>query len=138
MPPTIDTLSAHIGNAILESGLVDTGTRRIKASLLSVSGVDATYLTSPATSQNAKADSIPLDSSTLSDDEMWVITADSVRLHAKNAVYAATGAHPMPGLDFNYLQAKDIEIAVADFYNKGVAIRVPLKNSQPPNDADWH
>lgn len=126
MPPTIDTLSAHIGDAVLKSGLVDIANRRIKASLLSVGGVNAKYLTSPAlpsdTTANAPVDSIPL-----ADDEMWTITADSVRLQADNAIYATTGSHPLPGLDFNYLQAKDIEIAVNDFYNKGTAIRVPLK-----------
>lgn len=126
MPPTIDTLSAHIGDAVLKSGLVDIANRRIKASLLSIGGVNAKYLTSPAlpsdTTANAPVDSIPL-----ADDEMWTITADSVRLQADNAIYATTGSHPLPGLDFNYLQAKDIKIAVNDFYNKGTAIRVPLK-----------
>lgn len=126
MPPTIDTLSAHIGDAVLKSGLVDIANRRIKASLLSVGGVNAKYLTSPSlpsdTTANAPVDSIPL-----AEDEMWTITADSVRLQADNAIYATTGSHPLPGLDFNYLQAKDIEIAVNDFYNKGTAIRVPLK-----------
>ena len=73
--------------------------------------------------QDPVTDSIP----PLPDDEMWVITADSVKLQADNAVYATTGAHPLPGLDFNYLQAQDVEIAVTDFYNKGTAIRVPLQ-----------
>ncbi len=123
MPPIIDTLTAHIGDAILESGVVDTGSRRINASRLSVSGVNATYLTAPMPAQDPVTDSIP----PLPDDEMWVITADSVKLQADNAVYATTGAHPLPGLDFNYLQAQDVEIAVTDFYNKGTAIRVPLQ-----------
>lgn len=125
MPPTIDTLSAHIGDATLKSGLVDIANRRIKAAMLSVSDVNAMYLTAPASS-NDTISSTPTDSIPLSDDEMWTITADSVRLQADNALYATTGSHPMPGLDFNYLQAKDIEIAVADFYNKGTSIRVPL------------
>lgn len=124
MPPTIDTLVAHIGDATLKSGLVDTGNRRIKASLLSVGGVDATYLTSPTAAQTPRAE--VTDTVPLADDKLWTITADSVRLMANNAVYAVTGSRPLPGLDFNYLQAKDIEIEVDNFYNKGAAITVPL------------
>ncbi|MCM1337813.1 MAG: translocation/assembly module TamB [Candidatus Amulumruptor caecigallinarius] len=125
MPPVIDTLSAHVGLATLRRGYVDTGKRQIDAKSLAVSGVTARYLTPPttATAETATADTVPPTPS----DQMWTIRADSVSLEAKEALYAVSGAHPIPGLDMNYLEAKGIDILVTDFYNRGTSITVPLR-----------
>lgn len=127
MPPTIDTLEAHIGDATLLAGVVDMAHKRIKAQSLSVSGVNAKYLTSPLSVQDSISTQ-PADSVALDDDEMWTITANTVKLQADNAIYAVSGASPLPGLDLNYLQAHGISIEVSDFYNRGTSIRVPLQH----------
>lgn len=128
MPPLIDTLSAHVGLAVLRLGTVDTGKRAIDARSLTVSGVTARYLLPPmgttAPDSTATApDSIPPTPA----DQMWTIRADSVSLEARDALYAVSGARPIPGLDMNYLQASKIDILVTDFYNRGQAITVPLR-----------
>lgn len=125
MPPVIDTLTAHVGLATLRSGYVDTGKRQIDAKSLAVTGVTARYLY-PAASEATKeapADTVPPTPS----DQMWTIRADSVSLEAREALYAVSGAHPIPGLDMNYLEAKGIDILVTDFYNRGTSITVPLR-----------
>ena len=127
MPPTIDTLDAHIGDATLLAGLVDMTTKRINAKTLAVNGVNARYLTSPISIQDSLSRQEP-DTVAMADDEMWTITADSVRLQADNAIYAISGTSPLPGLDFNYLQARGISIEVTDFYNRGTSIKVPLRH----------
>ena len=132
MLPVIDSLGARVPSAVLRDGLVDMGKRRIHASSLSVDSVTATYLT-PSPEWLAAH---PVDSTlvaavdtvvTPSDDEMWVITGDSVRLTGKDALYGVRGAVPQPGLDMNYLQVTDVDLRVDSFYNKGASIIVPLR-----------
>lgn len=128
MMPTIDSLGADVPQARLVDALVDLETRRIKARYLAVDSVRATYFTpSEAYLQEhplreTTSDTIPINMA-----EMWTITADSVRLTGQRAIYAMRDAEPQPGLDFSWLEASDIDIAVDSFYNCGPTIRVPLK-----------
>lgn len=126
MLPTIDTLGATVPYARLRDGVVDLGRRRISADYLGVDSVEAVYLTPAETVAAAPA---PDSTHTaLADTASWVITADSLRLTGKRAVYGVKGARPMPGLDMNMLVVSDINIAVDSFYNRGTSIRVPLRN----------
>lgn len=131
MLPVIDSLGANVPVAVLRDGLIDMGKKSIHASLLRVDSISATYLTpSPEWLEAHPVDSTLVtaaDTVVTPSDEMWVITGDSVRLTGRQAVYAVRGAVPVPGLDMNYLQADDIDIRVDSFYNRGVAIDVPLR-----------
>lgn len=127
MLPVIDSLRAEIPMAKLIDGSVDMSVNKIYAQMLSVDSISATYLTPSAEflahykpRETSKAD-------TTATSAPWTITADSLRLTAKNALYAMRGAAPLPGLDVNYLQVKDVSIAVDSFYNKATEIRVPLR-----------
>ena len=127
MLPVIDSLRAEIPMAKLIDGCVDMSVNKIYAQMLSVDSISATYLTPSAEflahykpRETSKAD-------TTATSAPWTITADSLRLTAKNALYAMRGAAPLPGLDVNYLQVKDVSIAVDSFYNKATEIRVPLR-----------
>ncbi|MDE7024922.1 MAG: translocation/assembly module TamB domain-containing protein, partial [Paramuribaculum sp.] len=127
MLPTIDSLSTHIPTARLIDGSVDMSTNSIHAQMLKVDSISATYLTPSAEflAEYPTADSIK--STSTSESAPWTITADSLRLTANNAIYAMRGASPLPGLDLNYLQVRDVEIAVDSFYNRATSITVPLR-----------
>lgn len=128
MMPVIDSLAASVPQAILSDAVVDMGSKRIHASMLSVDSVSATYLTPSAeylAAHPAAADSVATASA--SGDASWAVTADNLRLSAKSALYAMSGATPLPGFDLNYISVSDIAIAVDSFYNRGAAITVPLK-----------
>ena len=128
MLPVIDSLGAEIPGADITDARLDMATRTIHARTFDVDSVSATYLTPslqylaehPVAPDTAVVASTP-------DSLMWTVTADKVRLTGKSAVYATAGVQPLPGLDFSYLAASDIEIAVDSFYNRGMAVRVPLR-----------
>lgn len=127
MLPVIDSLTADIPLAVLQNGIVDLGERKISASLLSVDSVEAFYFTPsaeylahhPPATEDKVIEETP-------DSLLWEITADKIQLTGKKAVYAVAGVRPLPGLDFNYLEANDISISIDSFYNRGTSITVPL------------
>lgn len=129
MMPVIDSLSASVPQALLSDASIDMGTKRIHAAALSVDSVNAVYLTPSAEYTSAHPASV--DTVTTSEPDTaaaaWTVTAGSLHLSGKKAVYAMRGAVPLPGLDMNYLQASAIEIDVDSFYNRGASITVPLK-----------
>ena len=125
MLPIIDSLSATVPLARLTKGFIDTGRRLIDAESLSVDSVSALYLL--PTADYTATHPAPTDTVAPTPDSlMWDITARKIELTGRTATYAVRGAEPLPGLDMNYLQAKDIAIRVDSFYNRGTQIRVPL------------
>ncbi len=129
MLPTIDTLGVDIPKAILTNGMVDMSTSRIHASLLQVDSISATYLTPDAEYlKTHPVDSLAEDTTAISaDSAAWTVTADALRLTAREGLYGVRGAVPQPGLDMNYLKVDDVSIQVDSFYNRGTDITVPLK-----------
>ncbi|MDE7442926.1 MAG: hypothetical protein K2M65_02055, partial [Muribaculaceae bacterium] len=128
MLPTIDTLTAHVGAAVLLQGVVDMGSRRISADALRIDSVGAVYLT--PTAEYMAEHPVPVsaaDTVSLSADELWDITAGYMALTNSHAVYGVAGAEPQTGLDMNYLQVNDVTIEVDSFWNRGAQIRVPLR-----------
>lgn len=125
MLPTIDTLGVDVPYARLRDGIVDLGRRRINANYLGIDSVEAVYLTPAGIVAEAPPDTAL---TAVADTATWAITADSLRLTGRRAVYGVKGARPLPGLDMNMLEVSDIDIAVDDFYNRGTSIRVPLRN----------
>ncbi len=117
----IDTLSATVPYAVLRDGTVDMRRHDINANELDVRDVTARYIY-PA----VIPDSLP----TAYDPNPtvpWTVRGDKLSLTAKEALYAVNGVKPLPGLDFNYLQANDITIKVDSFYNKLIEVRVPVR-----------
>lgn len=127
MLPIIDSLGTFIPQAQLLDGTVDMKSGRIHAQSLTVDSLTADYFTPSAQflASYHPADTVATDTTVSSTP--WTITADSLRLTAKHALYAMRGAVPTPGLDMNYLQVSDVTIAVDSFYNRATAITVPLK-----------
>lgn len=129
MLPVIDSLGAFVEEAHLQKGEIDMAKKLIHAESLSVDSVTATYLTPSLAylkAHPAKADTTETAAAGSMDD-MWVITGDKVSLTGRSATYAMKDAVPQEGLDMNYLSATDIVIKVDSFYNKGVNIKVPLR-----------
>jgi len=125
MLPVIDSLSTEIPFAHLIDGTVDMGKNKIHAQYLKIDSIRATYLTPSA---NYPASYQPADTANSNiAATLWTVTADSLRLTAKRALYAMRDAQPGQGLDINYLQVSDVTIAVDSFYNRGTDITVPLK-----------
>lgn len=130
MYPLIDSLGAEISSAHLYDGTIDMARQDIHARYLQVDSVNATYLyPSPAflKAHPELSAEAPLD--TLSPETgPWTVTADSLRLTARKATYAMAGVKPAAGLDMNFLQVSDIDLRVDSFYNRGVEIKVPIRN----------
>lgn len=128
MLPAIDSLNAVVSSAELIEGVVDMASQSIKVGGLVIDGVDALYLTPSAEYlKNHPVNTVTSAAVDTAVSRPWVVTADSLRLKNSQAVYASAGATPQKGLDFNYLQVTDVNIAVDSFYNRATDIVVPLR-----------
>ena len=119
-----DTVSAHLGNAILDRGTMDLGKCDIHAVAVSLDSVSARYIYPKVTSAPATA---AVSDTVQASSQPWTIGIDRIRLDHADATYAASGAVPVPGLDMDYIQVSDITIEVDSFYNRATEIRVPLR-----------
>ncbi len=124
MEQLIDSLGCKVDMMQLYDGTVDMGLKKIHGRSLRVDSVSATYLY-PAITDTVTSGAA--DTIVAPDAEMWAITADTLRLTSKYALYAQTGVKPAPGFDPAYIQGSDIVIEVDSFYNKGTSITVPIK-----------
>lgn len=129
MLPVIDTLTAHVGSAVLSQGVVDMASRRISADGLTVDSVSAVYLTPPAgyPASHPESPAPAADSAAISPDEMWNITARHLSLTRSQGLYGVAGAEPQSGLDMNHIRVSDVNIEVDSFWNCGAQIRVPIR-----------
>lgn len=120
LDPTIDTLQCSVPEATLLDGRIDMAARRINAASLAVDGVTARYLypRNPEPVPEVPVDTVP--------SEPWLITAQKLHLSARDALYAVTGAKPVPGLDMDYLQVSGVRIDISNFSNRGMEISVPI------------
>lgn len=129
MLPTIDSLYADIPEARLKNGTVDLGKQTISAALLSVDSITAAYF---LPSEEFLETYHPIDTivdpiEETPDSLLWNISVDKILLSGKSALYATKDEEPLPGLDFKFLQARDIDIEIDSFFNHGAEIIVPIK-----------
>lgn len=132
MQPTIDTLTTHIGQARLDNGVVDMARHTVDADYLGVDGLNCVYrYPSARFAAQFNADH-PLRPDTLpklpSDTVTWQIRGKDVSLTNSSATYALKGATPGKGLDMNYISVSGVNFKIADFYNRGVNVVVPIKS----------
>ena len=128
MLPLIDNLDTYIHSATLADADIDMESYNISARYLGVDSVDCAYFT-PSLAYLAEhpvaEDTVAVE---VEETEPWTITADSLRLTRSHAIYAVSGEEPVEGLDMNYLEVSDINIAIDNLYNRGTDITVPIKN----------
>ncbi|MEF9923508.1 MAG: hypothetical protein RR854_02910 [Muribaculaceae bacterium] len=128
MLPIIDNIDANISSATMQDGLVNIATHEVKVRYIAIDRAKANYFT-PSVNYLASYKAKPVVAiDTLTKSSYWTITGDSIRLSNASGLYAQRDARPRNGLDLNYIQANNINIGVDDFYNRGAAIRVPIKH----------
>lgn len=134
MLPTIDNMEAHVEHAVLKGGVVDTGAKTVDARSLSVDSADVRYIYPSEKFAREYAAAHPLQPDTFppnpTDSIPWTIKADSLRITGGHAVYAQrdAGKKATQGLDPDYIEVSDLDIAVDDFYNRGTNVVVPVKH----------
>ena len=133
MLPTIDKMQAHIGHATLHNGIVDTGAKTVDARSLQVDSADVNYVYPPDkwAKDYARANPVPPDTlpKLPSDSIPWTVKADSVKLTNANARYALRDkTKGKNGLDTDMIEVRDLNLEVADFYNRGLNTVVPVKH----------
>lgn len=127
MLPTIDEMAVTVGRAELKNGLVDTGTANVHAGYLGIDGANVVY--HYPTAEYVEAHPVAEADTVLGDAEsqLWTVRGDVVRLTNSHAIYALSGATPCRGLDMNYLEVSEINIAIDSLYNRGLEVVVPIK-----------
>ncbi len=122
--PTIDTLRAHIGHAVLNGGNIDLENQRIALGTFSGQGLDARYIV-PDSAMIAACGPYPVapaDTASMP----WVVEIDSISFDHSRALYATAGIVPVPGLDFAYISVDDVDLRLHDFYNCQTTVKLPL------------
>ncbi len=126
MMPTIDSLGCYIGEALLTDALIDLGRQTIHGHSLTIDSVAAAYIY-PSLTDSVSPAPQTVESTPEPPSLPWTINADMLRLTARSALYAQRGAVPAAGFDPSYISARDIVIEIDSFYNRGTAVRVPLR-----------
>ena len=131
MLPTIDKLKAKVGWARLVKGSVNTGDQTVIAQSLKVDSADCRYfkLSDKALARFKRSYPAPPHTATQSGSLPWTTKIDTVRLNHSQATYASSGHTPKnKALDPEYIDVKDMNVAIDDFYNQGTRLNVPIKN----------
>jgi len=129
MMPTIDTLTACMARSEITDGKIDLFNHQISLHSFRGHALDVRYIMPDSAS--AAANDLP-SVSTPTDDAVvapWTVTIDTIAFADSKALYAIKGVEPLPGLDFNYLDFRELNLTVTDFYNQAATLRVPLELS---------
>lgn len=126
MLPMIDSIGCSIDNIELRNGYIDLSKKSVSGQCLQVDRIDVAYIYTPIASNSVVESSDPVISSSI--DNFWTISADVIELNANRGLYALKGCKPNSGFDPNWIEVNDVKIHIDSFYNRGTAIRIPLKN----------
>ena len=136
MKPNIDEMKCHVGSAKLNNGLVDMKNHTITARSLSVDSADCQYYSMNERDAKKYLEQYPVPPDTLpGDTATWSIQADSIRLTNSRATYGlrdfvarlnpnnkAKRTPKRGGLDPDYMEVSDVNIALSNFNNYGSSI----------------
>ncbi len=127
MLPTIQDLNTEIANAVLNKCSIDLNNSNVNILYFGIDSADVKYIYPTAeylATNTTTNDSTTTELSTNS--TQWTINADVLRLNDSHVIYAMTGTIPAEGLDMNYIELNDINIAIDSLYNKGSNIKLDL------------
>lgn len=124
MLPTIDTLVIDAKRLNLREGVINLRTNQIGARSLTLDGGEARYIA--PTPEYVAAHPLPPTDSTAVASAPMTITADSIAIKNFGALYALKGATPIAGFDPNYIEVKDVNISLHDFFNRQASLRLPI------------
>ena len=135
MKPDIDEMKCHVGSAKLNNGLVDMANHTITARSLSVDSADCQYYSMNERDAKKYLEQYPVPPDTLpGDTATWSIQADTIKLTNSHATYGLRDfvarlnpnnkakRTPKSGLDSDYLDVSDVNIAISNFNNYGSSI----------------
>ncbi len=122
MLPTIDSLGASFAQAEMRGGHISLTGQTVKLRALTGSGLDAAYI-APPVSEPVPATPVTTDSVAT---KPWTIEIDSIGFDHSRGLYTSRGTTPLPGLDFAYIQADDMTLQVAHFYNQATTLTLPI------------
>lgn len=127
MVETGDSIGARLDSFTLADGRIDLGKHTVAIDDVIINGVTGRYITGHGTAAaDVEAPVQPADT-VAADTVPWSINVNHLLLDKGNALYAAAGAIPQPGLDMQYIDVKSLTVEVDSFYNRGAEMRVPLK-----------
>lgn len=121
--PTIDTLRTTIAEGLIESTRVDVGAQTVDVGSFTGKHMDVRYIMPDSASIAA----CPVIVSPYpSQSRPWVVRVGHMDMTDSHALYATARVHPLPGLDFEYIEAHDVDLAVDNFYNYAADVCVPF------------
>lgn len=124
MQNSIDSLGVYVPCITMRKGVVDLGRQTVHVRSLSADSLIADMLM-PSVAQTVTTDSDSV--SGVTESMPWTVTADTLRITARKALYAVSGVSPLPGLDPSYIEVADVGIEVDSLYNRGRAVTLPLR-----------
>lgn len=127
MLPTIDSLYTHIPDVELRNGVIDLGKNSVDAELLRADSISASLFTPPAGYKLKEKTATTTDSLKTKTSAPMLINVKRVELSGKDLTYAVKDAKPLPGLDMNYINVKNVGIEIDSLRNYGTEITVPLR-----------
>ncbi|MDE6206370.1 MAG: translocation/assembly module TamB [Muribaculaceae bacterium] len=128
MLPSIDTLSAHIAHGTLAGGTIDMLRQSIDLRSFGGHGLDVRYIAPDSATVAACAPllaAVPAADS-ISAAAPWTVQIDTIAFDGGRALYTTAGVHPLPGLDFAYIDVDSLGLDIDHFYNRATTVRVPL------------
>ncbi|MDE6526530.1 MAG: hypothetical protein K2L75_04675, partial [Muribaculaceae bacterium] len=127
--PTIDTLSANIGSAVISHGDINLLNQTIGVGSFCGDGLKARYI-APDSTTIAQSGPYPAAKSSSAEDTIasapWTVTIDSIAFTRSHALYTSSGVKPRPGLDFSFIEVDSLDLRLHNFYNQASSIRLPL------------
>lgn len=127
MMPTIDTLTATIGHAELNDGLVDLSGQKVDLHFFGGRHLSARYIAPDSASAADWISTHPEAPADTTVTAPWTVTIDSIDFHGGDALYATAGVKPVPGLDFTYISLDSLDLGLTDFYNQASVVRLPVR-----------
>lgn len=122
MMPEIETLTAQLSSMTVTDGVVDVGRQVVKVATAHADSlvVDYKYPTAAEQERYAAAHP-PVPDPYAVETAPWRVEVDSVRVTRSAATYAVTGSTPAQGFDSDHITVNDINIAVDNLHNEGIA-----------------
>lgn len=130
MLPTIDNLCVFLRRAELRDGDVNMASHTVDVGSLAVDSIDCKYLYPSAKFAARYNAEHPLPVDTMpSDTTTWQVRGKTVKLTNSAVTYALKGAKPKTrGLDMDYLALSGVNFEIANLYNRGTTVSVPLQS----------
>lgn len=121
MLPTIDSLGAHFAQATMRQGHISLTGQTVKLRSMVGTGLDAAYIAPAVAAPVAETEE------TVSASKPWTVEIDSIAFNNSKGLYTTRGVEPLPGLDFAYIQADNMDLNVTHFYNQATTLSLPIR-----------